>query len=264
MVVNRLRRLWQYRGFVLGSVGREIRLRYRGSLFGASWLVFTPLVMIAIYTLVFAQIMHSRLPGVSGDYSYSIYLCAGLLQWNLFAEIVQRLQGTFLENANLLKKASFPRLTLPLITVLGAGFNFVVIYGLFLLVLLGLGQLSPVLLVYPAILAVLIWLASAAGLLLAVLNVFFRDIAQITGVVLQLIFWATPIVYPESILPAWLHRFIEYNPLFGLMTASHALHVQGQMYHLSVLAYPAAWALVLSALAAFAYRRLYAEMLDEI
>lgn len=264
MVVSKLGRLWQYRGFILGSVTREIRLRYRGSLFGASWLVFTPLVMIGIYTLVFSRIMHSRLPGVSNDYGYSIYLCAGLLQWNLFAEILQRMQGTFLENANLLKKSNFPRLSLPLIIVSGAGFNFLVIYGLFALVMLGLGQFHLAMLAYPAVLAVLIWLASAAGLLLAVLNVFFRDIAQLTGVALQLVFWATPVVYPSSILPEWAHRWLELNPLYALMDASHGLHLTGTLFPLASLAYPMVWALALTLLAALAYRRLYADLLDEI
>jgi len=264
MVASKLGRLWQYRGFILGSVSREIRLRYRGSLLGASWLVFTPLVMIAIYTLVFSKIMHSRLPGVDSNYGYSVYLCAGLLQWNLFAEVVQRLQGTFLDNASLIKKSNFPRLSLPIIMVMGSGFNFAVIYGLFGLVLLVLGMCHFSLLIYPLILAVLIWLASAAGLLLAVLNVFFRDVAQLTGVALQLLFWATPIVYPMNILPEWSHRFLAYNPLFPLMDASHSLHLTGELPNLKVLAYPAAWALVLTLLAAVAYRRLYADLLDEI
>lgn len=264
MVVSKLAPLWRYRGFILGSVLREIRLRYRGSMLGACWLVFPPLVMIAIYTLVFSQIMQARLPGSTSGYAYSVYLCAGLLQWNLFAEIVQRLQGTFLENANLIKKASFPRLSLPLITVAGAGFNFVVIYALFALVLLALGQFHWQLLAYPLLLALLVWLASAAGLLLAVLNVFFRDVAQLTGIVLQLVFWTTPIVYASSILPPQALPILAYNPLYALMDASQRLHLSGDLSHLSALAYPAAWALALTVLAGLAYRRLYADLLDEI
>lgn len=264
MVASKLAPLWQYRGFILGSVLREIRLRYRGSLLGACWLVVPPLVMIGVYTLVFSKIMHSRLPGASSGYGYSIYLCAGLLQWNLFTEIVQRLLGTFLEHANLIKKANFPRLSLPLIAVAGAGFNFLVIYGLFVLVLLALGQFQLAQLVYPLVLLILVWLASATGLLLAVLNVFFRDVAQLTGVALQLVFWATPIVYPSSILPAWAHQVMVFNPLYALMDASHKLHLTGELFDLTALAYPAAWALGLTVLASLAYRRLYADLLDEI
>jgi lipopolysaccharide transport system permease protein len=264
MGASKFGRLWQYRGFILGSVLREIRQRYRGSLLGACWLIFTPLVMIGIYTLVFSKIMHSRLPGVSSDYAYSIYLCAGLLQWNLFAEIVQRLQGIFLDNANLIKKSNFPRLALPLVTVMGSGFNFVVIYGLFLLILLVLGQLYPAVLVYPLILLLLVWLAGAGGLLLAVLNVFFRDIGQLTAVGLQLLFWATPVVYPASILPAWSHPLMALNPLYALMEASHTLHLTGKLFDVASLIYPAAWALVLTVLASLIYRRLYADLLDEI
>lgn len=265
MVVSKLGRLWQYRGFVLGSVLRDIQLRYRGSLLGAFWLVVPPLVMIGIYTLVFSKIMHSKLPGVRSDYAYSVYLCAGLLQWTLFAEVVQRLQGTFIDHANLIKKANFPRLTLPLVTVCGSGFNFLVMYALFSVFLLALGQYHGLIaLLYPLVLAVLLWLATAAGMLLAVLNVFFRDIGQFTGVVLQLVFWATPIVYPSSILPERAKTILTWNPVYALMDVSQWLHVSGEWKGLMSLAYPAAWAAGLTVLAAVAYKRLYADLLDEI
>lgn len=265
MAVSKLGHLWQYRGFVLGSVLRDIRLRYRGSLLGTFWLVAPPLVMIGIYTLVFSKIMHSKLPGVPSDYAYSIYLCAGLLQWTLFAEVVQRLQNTFIEHANLIKKASFPRLTLPLVTVGVALFNFAVIYGLFTLFLLALGQYHALIpLAYPTVLLVLLWLATATGLFLAVLNVFFRDIGQMTGVALQLVFWATPIVYPSSILPERARALLAWNPVYALMDTSQMLHVTGDTVRLGSLWYPVAWALLLTVLAAVAYRRLYADLMDEI
>lgn len=265
MVVSKLGRLWQYRGFVLGSVLRDIRLRYRGSLLGAFWLVAPPLVMIGIYTLVFSKVMHSKLPGVHSDYAYSVYLCSGLLQWTLFAEVVQRLQGTFIDHANLIKKANFPRLTLPLVTVCGSCFSFLIMYALFTAFLLALGQFHGLIpLVYPLVLAVLLWLATAAGLLLAVLNVFFRDIGQLTAVALQLVFWATPIVYPSSILPEKAKAILSWNPVYALMDVSQSLHVTGQWPALTALVYPAAWAAGLTMLAAVAYKRLYADLLDEI
>jgi lipopolysaccharide transport system permease protein len=102
--------LWAYRGFILGSMKREFQSKYRNSLLGAAWTVINPLAMIIVYTVIFSQIMRAKLPGIDTTFAYSIYLCAGVLTWGLFAEIVGRGQNVFLENANLLKKLSFPRL----------------------------------------------------------------------------------------------------------------------------------------------------------
>ena len=134
-----LQAVWNFRGFVLGSVRREYQLRYRGTMLGIAWTVLQPLAMILIYTVIFTQVMKAKLPGVEGTFSYSIYLCAGIITWGLFAEIIQRSQSVFLDNANLLKKLSFPRLTLPVIVVASALLNFSIIFGLFMLFLLVTG-----------------------------------------------------------------------------------------------------------------------------
>lgn len=75
--------LWSYRGFILGSVKREFQSRYRNSLFGALWTVLNPLSMILVYTVIFSHIMRARLPGVEDGMAYSVYLCAGLLTWEI-------------------------------------------------------------------------------------------------------------------------------------------------------------------------------------
>ena len=96
--------LWSYRGFILTSVQREFQSKYRNSLFGATWMVLNPMAMIFVYTVIFSKLMHSRLPGIDGLFTYSIYLCAGVLTWGFFAEIVGRAHNVFIDNANLIKK----------------------------------------------------------------------------------------------------------------------------------------------------------------
>jgi lipopolysaccharide transport system permease protein len=98
---------------------------------GAAWTVIKPLAMIIVYTVVFAQVMQSKLPGIGNEFAYSIYLCAGLLTWNYFSEAVNRGQNVFLENANLLKKVNFPVLSLSVIALANATVNFAIIFGLF-------------------------------------------------------------------------------------------------------------------------------------
>jgi len=100
--------LIRFRSYIWGSVRREFSLRFRGSMFGAALVFVAPAIQIAIYALVFGSLLKGRLPGHAGPYAYPVYLCAGLLLWNLFAEIVQRSQNVYLDNANLIKKNQLP------------------------------------------------------------------------------------------------------------------------------------------------------------
>src|SRR5437773_11009131 len=118
--------LWRYRGFVAASVVRDFQLRYRGYALGFLWNLIGPIGSVVIFTVVFAQVMRARLPGVGDVYGYGIYLCAGVFAWGLFVEIVQRGLVMFIEHGNLLKKTNFPKSTLPLIVVLSALVNFAV------------------------------------------------------------------------------------------------------------------------------------------
>jgi lipopolysaccharide transport system permease protein len=220
--------LWKYRGFILGSVKREFQLKYRSSILGAAWTLLNPMAMIIVYTLIFSKIMQAKLPGVDSIYAYSVFLCAGILTWGLFAEIVARAQNTFLENANLLKKLSFPRLCLPIIVVANALLNFFIIFGLFSIFLLISGNFPG--LVYLAlipVIAILVIFAIGLGISIGVLNVFFRDVGQFFSIVLQFWFWFTPIVYPLSILPEAVRPIMTYNPLVVVITSCQNILVNG-------------------------------------
>jgi lipopolysaccharide transport system permease protein len=221
--------LWAYRGFILGSVKREFQSKYRNSMLGAAWTVINPLAMIVVYTVIFAQVMRARLPGVDSTFAYSIYLCSGVLTWGLFAEITGRAQNIFLEHANLLKKISFPRLCLPVVVVLNAGLNFAIIFGLFSIFLLVTGNFPgwPFLALIP-LLTIQIAFSIGLGITLGVLNVFFRDVGQFFGVVLQFWFWLTPIIYSVTILPESMRSIVTFNPMAGLMAAYQTILVNGQ------------------------------------
>jgi lipopolysaccharide transport system permease protein len=221
--------VWNYRGFILGNVKREFQLKYRNSLLGGAWVVIQPLAMIIVYTVIFSQIMRARLPGIDSTFAYSIYLCAGILTWSLFAEITGRAQNIFLDHANLLKKLSFPRLCLPVTVVATASLNFSIIFGLFTIFLIITDNFPGW--VYLALLPVLviqIAFAIGLGIVLGVLNVFFRDVGQLFGVVLQFWFWLTPIVYPVTILPESMRPLIMLNPMTSLITAYQTILVKGQ------------------------------------
>mgnify|MGYP003444664651 CR=1 FL=1 len=135
------RSLWAYRGFVWSSVLREFNGKYRESLFGAFWSVASPLSMIIVYTVIFSQLMRATLPGQEQvPFAFSIYLCAGVITWGLFAEMLARLNNVFLEHGNLIKKSNFPRICLPAIVTLSALINFGIVFGLYLVFLAIIGH----------------------------------------------------------------------------------------------------------------------------
>jgi lipopolysaccharide transport system permease protein len=257
--------LWNFRGFVLGSVKREFQSKYRNSLLGAAWTVIQPLAMITVYTVIFSQIMRAKLPGIESSFAYGIYLCAGILTWGLFAEITSRSQNVFLENANLLKKLSFPRLTLPLIVVLNAGINFAIIFGLYLgfLILSGNFPGWPIFAMLP-LLGIMVAFAIGLGVILGVLNVFFRDVGQLFTVVLQFWFWFTPIVYPQSILPEKVKTLLAFNPMASLIAAYQQVLVYGKWPDWFSLLPVTVMALILCILGLSLFRKRAGEMVDEL
>lgn len=260
-----LKALWAYRGFVLGSVQREFQSKYRNSLLGAAWNIINPLAMIVVYTVIFAQVMRAKLPGVDSAFAYSIYLCAGVLTWGLFAEMVSRGQNMFLDNANLLKKINFPRITLPIIVVLNASLNFVIVAALFLAFLVFSNNFPGwVLLGALPVLALQIAFAMGLGMVLGVLNVFFRDVGQFFGIFLQFWFWFTPVVYPASILPEAIKPYMNLNPMAPLIGAYQAIFVSQQWPQWQNLWPTAGLAILLSALGWHLFKKNVGEMVDEL
>lgn len=260
-----LRALWIYRGFILGSVKREFQIKYTNSLLGISWTVIQPLAMIVVYTVIFSQIMKAKLPGVDSTFAYSIYLCAGVIAWGYFAEIVGRAQTLFIDNGNLLKKLSFPRLCLPITLVLNATLNFAIIYGLFVAFLIVTAEFPgwAFLALFPVLL-IQVMFATGLGMVLGVLNVFFRDVGQLFSVILQFWFWLTPIVYPANILPQAVQSAMKFNPMAPLMGAYQSIMVHGEFPDWSSLIYTLAVSLLLCFLGFRLFRRHAGELVDEL
>jgi lipopolysaccharide transport system permease protein len=265
IVLGRLRNIASYRGFILGSVQREFQSKYRNSILGAAWTVLNPLAMIVVYTVIFSQVMHNRLAGNSSAFGYSIYLCAGVLTWNLFAEITSKAQNVFIDNAGLIKKINFPRICLPIIVVANALLNFAIIFGLFTAFLIVSGNFPGW--IYAAVLPVLlleILLAIGLGMVLAVLNVFFRDVGQFFTIALQFWFWFTPVVYPASVLPEDVRPMLAWNPMAPVIGAFQDILVHQRAPQWASLLPALALALILCLLGMQLFRKRAGEMVDEL
>ncbi|MEZ4598901.1 MAG: ABC transporter permease [Syntrophotaleaceae bacterium] len=260
-----MKALWAYRGFITGSVKREFQLKYRNSLLGAAWTFLNPLAMIFVYTIIFSQVMRAKLPGVDTSFAYSIYLCAGILTWGLFAEILGRGQNVFLEHANLIKKISFPRMSLPVIVILNASLNFAIIFALFTLFLLASGNFPGW--VYFAVFPVLllqILFAIGLGIILGVLNVFFRDVGHFFNILIQFWFWLTPIVYPPTVLPEPVKPLLFLNPMASFMSAYQGILVRGEVPDWPNFVWIGLFSLLLCTFGMRLFRKRCGEMVDEL
>lgn len=260
-----LTQVWDRRDFIWSSVKREFAARWIRSQLGPAWLVIQPLATILIFTVIFVNIMRPGMPAHDSKFAYSIYLCAGVLTYNLFAEMLGRSVVIFVENANLLKKIYFPKLCLPVIVMISSLMNFAVTLVLFcgFLVIAGAFPGWVVLAILP-VLAVLVMFTMGLGMMLACVNVFYRDIQQMVQVVIQFWFWLTPIVYIPATLPPRVADLLHLNPLFPVIRACQDIFLEQAVPDWSTLVYPAGAGLGFAVLGIAAFARLQGEIADAL
>lgn len=260
-----LRNLWAYRHLVTSLVRRDFELRSARSLWGHAWLVIQPAIQVAIYMVIFAEVLRAKLPGAQDPMAYALHVTAGLVSWNYMAEIVQRSQSLFLDHANLLKTIQFPRSTLPVVVLFSATINFALIGSVFVIALVISGHWPGWLMVAALpLLVVQALLAIALGVLTGTVNVFFRDVGQAVTVALQFWFWLTPIVYPLAILPERLQNALAWNPMLHVVGGYQRIVVEGIPPTWTPVGAVAATGLVLGVLAWWTFRTLSPDLVDEL
>ena len=255
--------IWHYRHFILSSIKNDLRSRFARSKLGALWMVLQPLAQVAIYALVLSRIMAAKLPGIDNRYAYVIYLMAGMIAWSLFAEVVTRSLTMFVDSGNLMKKMAFPRVCLPIIIGGSSLVNnlllLVTAIGVFLLI----GHPPTLAMLWlPLLIGINLAFGLGIGLILGVLNVFVRDVSQVMMVVLQLLFWLTPIVYMPSIIPERLRAVLEFNPMMHMAVAFQNVMLYGRAPGFDGLAVLAVASAALLLFALFLFRRAAPEMVD--
>lgn len=228
-----LRNLWLYRNLIKQFTRREVASRYRGSYLGILWSFVTPLVMLIVYTFVFSVIFKARWGNELSDESqvgFALTLFTGLIAFNIFSESISRAPTLIVSNPNYVKKVVFPLEILP-VTVLGSA----VVNSLFSLIILLLaallmqGHLSWTLVLLPLMYLPLVLLCLGLGWFLASLGVFIRDISQLIGVVVQVLFFLTPIFYPISAIPDRFRLILYLNPLTFIVNHFRRVILWGQV-----------------------------------
>lgn len=219
-IIQAFEPVWKYRGFILSSVKRDFQAKYRNTIIGPIWAMIGPLSQIIVYSLIFSNIMQAKLPGNNDAFAYTIFLCSGILAWGFFLDLTMKLQNVFIENANVIKKISFPKLCLPIIAILNSLVSYTIIQVIFIVFLIFSGAFPGLVIISILPLTfVLIIFAVGLGLLLGLINVFFRDVGHFFGIFSTFWFWLTPIVYPVTVLPTYIREAIKWNPLTGYMQA---------------------------------------------
>jgi lipopolysaccharide transport system permease protein len=210
-----LREVWASRELLYYLTWRDMKIRYKQTIIGVAWAILHPALMTLIFTLFFGMLMQVPSQGVP----YPIFIFAALTPWNLFSSGVSRASNSLLNDAGLIQKVYFPRLVSPLSSILSPlidfGFSFIVLIGL----MLAYGYTPPAVIwgVIP-LLGLLLMFALGVGLWFAAMNVEYRDVGYIVPVLLQLLFFASPVIYSGSLVP---ERFrVAYgllNPMSGII-----------------------------------------------
>ncbi len=212
-------------------IRREIAGRYRGSVLGILWSFINPLVMLAVYTVVFGYVFKSRW-GSSNDSveSFALVLFAGLIVFNLFSECISRAPSLILNNVNYVKKVVFPLELLPWVSLGAALFHFAI--GLLVVVAFNLAvnhSFQWTLFVLPILLIPLGLCVVGLSWFLAALGVFLRDIGQLMGLVLSVLMFLSPLFYPVTAIPERFRPFLYLNPLTYVIDQARGLILWGQM-----------------------------------
>ena len=223
--------LWQLPSraeLIYSFAKRELLGRYKGSALGIAWAVLTPVVMIAIFTFIFAGIFGARFGVNHSHWDYALYLFCGLVPWTMFQDSVQQSANTIVANSNLVKRVVFPLETLPAAQVFAAlGNQLFATLALLTATIIVRHRLELTALWFPVLLIPQILFALGSAWLIASLGVFLRDIAQ--GITLLLMAWMylTPIIYPESIVPERFRSFIDLNPFTSLVRNYRGIFLDG-------------------------------------
>ena len=217
-MINVFKNLYKYRELLKTNVKKEIRGKYKNSFLGVLWSFLNPLLQIAVYAIVFPLILRNT------QENYVIFLCCGLIPWTFFSTAITRSASTMIENGNILKKVYFPREILPISVVTSEAINFIIstIIIMAFVIFGGLG-ITKYILFYPLVLIAQYIIVLAISFIISSVTVYFRDLQHLIGVALQLLFYATPIVYAADTIPANFKWILDLNPMTYIINGYRAI-----------------------------------------
>jgi len=210
----KLRELWEYRELLFFFVWRDIKVRYRQTVMGAMWAIIQPIFTMVIFSLFFGRL--AKVP--SDGLPYPVFSYAALVPWTFFATALTQASNSLVLSANMVKKIYFPRLSLPIATVLAGVIDFVLAFTVLLVMMLFYGLVPTINVLWLPIFLLLALITSlGVGLWLSAMNVQFRDVHYTIPFLTQAWLFVTPIAYPSSLLPEPWRTLYGLNPMAGVV-----------------------------------------------
>ncbi len=219
-----LRDIWRYRELFYFLTWRDVKVRYKQTALGAAWAIIQPLFNMLLFTLLFGKL--ARLP--SDNIPYPLFAFAGLLPWTFFSNAVNSSGNSIVGSSHLITKVYFPRLIIPAASVLACVVDFVFAFAVMIVLLVW--YRIPVtinILMLPFLLLLTSTLAFGVGTWLSAWNVRFRDIRYVLPYLIQFWMFATPIIYPASLLPEHFRIYFALNPMTGIVEAYRVALLSG-------------------------------------
>jgi len=248
-----LKDLWVYRELLYFLTWRDIKVRYKQTLLGASWAIIQPFFTMLLFTLFFGKLAHIPSDGVP----YPIFAYAGLLPWTFFSNAVTNSGNSLVGSSNLITKVYFPRMIIPGAAV-GAGLvDFAIAFIILIVLMIYYGvALTSNILMLPVLVLLLTLLAIGVGMWTSALNVKYRDIRYALPFVIQLWLFASPVIYPASLMPRKWRWVLWLNPLTGIIEGFRSALLGTNPFDWTALGLSAALTLGVLVYAAYTFRRM--------
>ncbi len=261
VLANFLRKVLVQRHLLWNFVVRDLKRRYVGSFMGFFWSLIHPLVLLVSYTFVFVVIFKIKL-SMDRTNNFALFLFCGILPWLYFQDTVVRSCNSVLDHSNLIRKTIFPSELLPLTVALSNLVTHLIGFAIVLVVLLYSDVLGWSVLAIPVYFILLALLSLGLGWLVAALQVFLRDTAQILSVVMVFWFWFTPIFYEIEMVPAAFRFWIRLNPLGHVVQGYRRLLLEDRWPETTSLLFLSACALSIFILGGLVFRNTKREFID--
>ena len=206
--------LWEYRELLYFFTWRDVKLRYKQTGLGIAWAIIQPLFLMIVFSLFFGGLAQIPSDGVP----YPLFSLAALLPWTLFAEGMTRSTISMVSNANIMTKVYFPRLIMPVASIMSPLVDFCVAFGILIIMMAYYGFVPTINVIFLPLLVVFAMMTSlAVGLWLSALNVKYRDFQYTVPFLIQIWMFASPVVYPASMVPEQFRFLYALNPMTGVI-----------------------------------------------
>jgi lipopolysaccharide transport system permease protein len=209
-----LKELWEYRELLFFLTWRDIKVRYKQTVLGAAWAIIQPFSVMVVFSVIFGRLLKVPSDGIP----YPVFSYCALLPWQLFAHSLDQSGNSVVASQSLITKVYFPRLVIPISTVLAGLVDFAIAFSLLVVMILYYGILpSAAIVTLPLFLLLLIATSLACGLWLSALNVQYRDVRYTIPFLTQFWLYATPVAYPSSVVPGNWRVLYGLNPMAGVV-----------------------------------------------